>query len=81
MSVKKKRKRSKKKRVHHNIKKGRAPLLERVKSSGIFSKLMVLHDPPEKEKMSEVILKFIDPLLNSDIFYLIDKIVLTFLLI
>ena len=67
MSVKKKRKRSKKRRIHHNIKKGRATLLERVKSSELFSKLMVLHDPPEKEKMSEVILKFLDPLLDLDV--------------
>ena len=55
---------SKKRRVSFPFDKGRAKLLKRIEKSPSFSNYQIIQVPPSKEKMSEVILDFLEPIIN-----------------
>ncbi len=59
-------KKRKQKNLEANGKKDRLKLIDRVKKSNLFSREQVVIKPPnEKEKMSEVLLDFAEPLLDE----------------
>jgi len=65
MSKSKKRKSRKKKKINPRVNPGRAALIERVKKSEHLPGTDIIIDPPNKEKMSEVIKEFVAPFIDA----------------
>lgn len=63
MSKSKKKKSKKKKKINPRVNPDRATLIERVKTSEHLPGTDIIIDPPNKEKMSEVIKEFVAPFL------------------